>query len=95
LISARNFTAALSTEGLLFVWGRNDRNQLGIGSAAAAQKKQQQPIRRILLKSEKGKPQRAIELPADNCVEKPTMLAGLRVPVPAELGNLLLRHIWD
>ena len=66
---------ALTVEGLLYVWGRNDRNQLGLG---IAQKKQ--PIRRLLLKSDKGKTQRAVELPADCCVDRPTVLAALKVP---------------
>lgn len=80
VVCSRNFTVALSMDGMVYVWGRNDRNELGIGNAQT-KKQQQQPIRRILLRTEKGKTQRAVELPADNCVEQPTMLPGLRVPL--------------
>uniref|UniRef100_A0A914I8D7 Uncharacterized protein n=1 Tax=Globodera rostochiensis TaxID=31243 RepID=A0A914I8D7_GLORO len=75
VVCARNFTTAVSVEGKIFVWGRNDKFQLGLGPTDLKAPGQ---IRKIALKSYKGTAQRSVELPVDNCVETPSIVPGLR-----------------
>uniref|UniRef100_A0A183CCW1 Rod_C domain-containing protein n=1 Tax=Globodera pallida TaxID=36090 RepID=A0A183CCW1_GLOPA len=75
VVCARNFTTAVSVEGKIFVWGRNDKLQLGLGPTALKAPGQ---IRKIALKSDKGTAQRSVELPVDNSVETPSIVPGLR-----------------
>ncbi|KAL3110199.1 hypothetical protein niasHT_015802 [Heterodera trifolii] len=86
VVCARNFTTAISVEGKVFVWGRNDKFQLGLGKTTKKETACQ--IRTIALKSDKGNAQRSVELPVDNCVERPTIVHGLRAFVKSEAQTI-------
>ena len=62
---------AISSCGRLFVWGRNDKSQLGLGFTKKAEIQ-----RKVYLRANKDS--KAVELPNDNCVVKPTPLPGLQ-----------------
>ena len=66
-LSARNWTAAFASDGRPFVWGRMDKNQLGLG---LGRRKPKSAARRIILKASKGP--KSLELPDDNNVDTPT-----------------------
>lgn len=75
----RNTTVAVSDKGDVFVWGRNDRNQLGVpinfnetppNSVNASPK-------RYIFKSSISNKKRPIEVPASQCVDKPTLIPGV------------------
>uniref|UniRef100_A0A915DC45 Uncharacterized protein n=1 Tax=Ditylenchus dipsaci TaxID=166011 RepID=A0A915DC45_9BILA len=70
---ARNSTTAVAADGRVYVWGRNDKNQLGLGIL----KKPNSAVRRIVFKATKGP--KSVELPDDNHVDVPTVIPGLDV----------------
>ncbi|KAI1732815.1 regulator of chromosome condensation (RCC1) repeat domain-containing protein [Ditylenchus destructor] len=70
---ARNSTTAVTKDGRVYAWGRNDKNQLGLGIL----KKPNSAVRRIIFKATKGP--KSVELPDDNHVTAPTVIPGLQV----------------
>lgn len=63
----------MTTDGRVFVWGRNDKNQLGLGIL----KETNSTVRKILLKTNKGS--KTVELPDDNNIQFPTLIPGLHI----------------
>lgn len=81
IFSGRNSTTAVTTDGRVFVWGRNDKNQLGLGVV----KSPTNAVRKILLKAPKGP--KTVELPEDNNVAMPTLIPGLYLPIHKGSSN--------
>ncbi|KAI6223578.1 hypothetical protein M3Y99_01456700 [Aphelenchoides fujianensis] len=78
----RNSTIAVGERGETFVWGRNDRNQLGVPPSLVSPT--QQPAespKRYVLKSGTSNKKRAIELPVSHAVDRPTVIAGVHCGV--------------
>lgn len=76
---------AVSVEGQTFVWGRNDKNQLGIG---LFQKNNAGKVRRIVFKAKSNSsnptnsPTKVVELPSnDTNVETATPICGVEIRV--------------
>uniref|UniRef100_A0A0N5AEV3 Kinetochore-associated protein 1 n=1 Tax=Syphacia muris TaxID=451379 RepID=A0A0N5AEV3_9BILA len=62
-----DFTAALSSDGSVYVWGRNDKGHLGVGLDSLSLE-----AREIVLKTDKGT--RTLQLSSGSCVSKPQKL---------------------
>lgn len=72
-----DFTAAVATDGSVFVWGRNDKNQLGVQSAPSPQ-----VTRKLIIKGPKGP--RSIQIAADSpCIAVPTRLPSVTAFMPS------------
>ncbi|CAD5226815.1 unnamed protein product [Bursaphelenchus xylophilus] len=80
----RNTTMAITNRGECFIWGRNDRGQLGVKgsdqSSSSGDKNDSTP-KRYVLKSSTGNKRRPIEVPVSQCIDKPTVILSLNVAV--------------
>lgn len=82
VILGRNTTAAVSDKGEVYVWGRNDRAQLGVPMPAASSSgtpagSANASPKRYIFKSSTSNKKRPIEVPVSQCVDKPTLVSGL------------------
>uniref|UniRef100_A0A915ATI5 RCC1-like domain-containing protein n=2 Tax=Parascaris univalens TaxID=6257 RepID=A0A915ATI5_PARUN len=76
-----DFTAAVANDGSVFVWGRNDKNQLGVQSALSPQ-----VTRKLIIKGPKGP--RSIQIAADSpCIAVPTRLPSVTAFVRSEVSS--------
>lgn len=63
-----DFTAALTSDGSVYVWGRNDKDHLGVTSDPVPVE-----IRKIVLKTMKGP--KTVQLSGGPCVATPRKLS--------------------
>uniref|UniRef100_A0A0M3K994 Regulator of chromosome condensation (RCC1)-like protein n=1 Tax=Anisakis simplex TaxID=6269 RepID=A0A0M3K994_ANISI len=82
-----DFTSAISSDGNVFVWGRNDKCQLGVQSLPAPHL-----TRKLIIKGPKGP--RSIQITADSpCVAIPTRLSSVTALVPSGRA-LYIYHVF-
>lgn len=98
MITGRNTTVAVSDRGEVFVWGRNDRFQLGVPMSPVNSNANGTPTNsakaspmRCIFKSSTSNKKRTIEVPVSQCIDKPTLVSGIvcGVHYDGELKNLL------
>uniref|UniRef100_A0A7E4W7S9 Kinetochore-associated protein 1 n=1 Tax=Panagrellus redivivus TaxID=6233 RepID=A0A7E4W7S9_PANRE len=76
VVAGRCSTMAISSCGRVYVWGRNDKSQLGHGNTKKAETQ-----RKVFLRSNNKQAAKSVELPNDNCIVRPTPLPGLHAAV--------------
>uniref|UniRef100_A0AC34Q9T5 Uncharacterized protein n=1 Tax=Panagrolaimus sp. JU765 TaxID=591449 RepID=A0AC34Q9T5_9BILA len=77
VIAGRCTTTALSSCGRVYVWGRNDKYQLGLGYTKKVERK-------FVLRNNESK---TVDLPDDNCIPKPTPIPCLQVAASQTISN--------
>ncbi|KHN74126.1 X-linked retinitis pigmentosa GTPase regulator -like protein [Toxocara canis] len=76
-----DFTSAVAADGSVFVWGRNDKCQLGVQSTPSPQ-----VTRKLIIKGPKGP--RSIQIAADSpCIAVPTRLPSITAFVPSDSSS--------
>lgn len=77
----------MASNGRIYTWGRNDKNQLGLGLS----RKQQNTVRRMVMNARRDKSQ-TLNLPPDNCVEAPSQVP--TIYISPYLGILVsIQHV--